>query len=98
MDSCVLSLDLESEISNNSYNEIVYTCTRNLKYVQGYGMLFVYGIKCYIDPNDLNNPYNCCIIDDISNNKEFVLNLIHKLENNKVLPIHIKDVVLDTIS
>jgi hypothetical protein len=96
MDSCVLSLEVESEIKSNS--EVIYTCTRDLKYVQGYGMLFVYGIKCYINPDDLDNPYNCCIIEDISNNKEFVLNLLTKLENNKVLPIHIKDIVIDAIS
>jgi len=96
MVSCALNLDIESNANNTV--EVVYTCTKNLKYIEEYGMLFIYGIKCYVDlDTSMDDPYNCCIIDDISNDKELVTDLITKLESNKVLPIHIPDIVMDTI-
>lgn len=58
----------------------------------------IYGIKVYYTEEGTNSPKDeLCYIPDISTDKEFVVDLAVSLATNHVLPIHVKDVVEDTL-
>lgn len=75
-----------------------YEITSTKKVFEDYGMVQVYGINAYREGfKDSCEDYLSCCIEDISSDYNFVKDIIQKLSEYKVLPVHIKDIVCDFV-
>lgn len=82
--------------SQDHYNfELTSThiITDNNQVIKSYG-IHIYNAKKYL----LSNPNESCRIDDISIDREEVLNLIRLINDLDVSPIHLPEIIEDYLS
>lgn len=58
----------------------------------------LYGIECYIDGADHSLDTNYCYVRNITSDGEFAKELLYKLAQGEVLPIHVADIIQDLYS
>lgn len=75
-----------------------YEITSIKKEFDDYGLVQVYGINAYREGfKNSSKDYLSCCIEDISSDYCFVQNILQKLWEHKVLPVHIKDIICDFV-
>ena len=78
---------------------VYYKMTRQMKEFEEIGLREVFGLMGYREGYcESNEKHLCSRIEDVSSNYGIVRELFEKISHYKALPVHIDDIVLDTLS